>query len=227
MNLLPENVFVWSNNNGTPEALRDFIELGEDAVGTPKGRRILAAKLTHKDAPRNAQVVFISYVDYMGSLKAYEAQSKLLVSSAGDWPRAFLHSEGEYETLNKAYTEGGEWGCGAIDALLEVFRHVGDQGPRYFQGWADTIRTQNMEPNERYVTALKAINTEINQGRGSCTIDQIIKYLEQGDYGSARDHWGYDGDKLTQYPLAYNLCRAIFGCRNHYDHDCHQPFCAV
>ena len=95
----------------------------------------------------------------------------------------------------------------------------------YCLGQADAFEAMDNRDG-RIVHLLTALQAVINRGRGSKTIERIIKHLDgtykgsEAGYDGAKEHWGFDGDKLYQYPLAFKICHAIFGCRIHYDPHC-------
>lgn len=54
---------------------------------------------------------------------------------------------------------------------------------------------------------------QINDGRGSQTVYHIINYLKSSDEKSAKIVFMTDGDKLYQYPEAYEVLKKYFDFR--------------
>ena len=69
------------------------------------------------------------------------------------------------------------------------------------------------EPKEDLIAQLEEMQKQINDGRGSQTVHYIIDYLKSGDSESAKIVFMTDGDKLYQYPEAYEVLKKYFDFR--------------
>lgn len=61
------------------------------------------------------------------------------------------------------------------------------------------------------IEKLRNGNLTANNGRGSSTIHTVLQYIDRGVYGSARDHWMWDSDKVVQYPELFDIANELFG----------------